>query len=210
MDVATISSITNFLETPFKFQLFCSGLATFGRTVLKVSPFGKLQAARAESKPSNVTGTLFTYVKDRVPVMVAQVFIIGFLLFALHLPIWSYLVLWIAPIYFFVFLPDEIRAFCEHSVLADPVLEEHRLITFVPPLYEQLYFSPHNMNLHAEHHLWPRIPHYNLPKVRAALADQQAIKVRKSYLVFLGEVIHYLKQTQRQQSPKQQSKERNA
>jgi fatty acid desaturase len=188
-------------DTPVKFKLFCTGLATFGRTVMKVSPFGKLlmeKAPQASEKLTSVSTirTLFIYATDRLPVMVAQLLIVAFMFFVLHLPLWSYLLLWIAPIYFCVFLPDEIRAFCEHAVLEDPVREEHRLITFLPPLYERLYFSPHNMNYHAEHHLWPRIPHYNLPKVRDALLNQPAITVRQSYVVYLAEVMDYLRSKQ--------------
>src|SRR5581483_11490246 len=155
------------------FLLFCSGLATFGKTVLKVTPFGKMldsasqqkqKLAREDQESTSILRVLLVYIRQRVPVIVAQILILSLFL-GLRLPFWSYFVLWVAPIYFCVFLADEIRAFCDHAVpaMSDVQADPYRLITFRPMWLEALFLSPRNMNYHAEHHLWPGIPYYNLP-----------------------------------------------
>lgn len=192
-------------STPLQFLLFCSGLATFASTVLKVTPFGKLACARGadQSISTSVKSVLGCYLVDRIPVLIDQVLILsGFWL--LGLPLWSYPILWIAPIYFCVFLPDEIRAFSEHAwlTLCDDEVDEKRLITFRPSFWEAAYFSPHNMNYHAEHHLWPRVPYYNLPKVYDGIKHRPELTVRSSYLAFLQAVLVYLSKIQTEVNPK--------
>jgi fatty acid desaturase len=207
-------------NTPFQFLLFCSGLATFGKTVLKVTPFGKLLQLSNPSAsspapdvrdresgehqpefPTNQTPTtkqsasqaLIDYARNRVSVFIAQPLILG--AFALlHLPLWSYLVLWVAPIYFLVFVPDEIRAFCDHAVLSfpDDRGDTQRLVTFRPGWLEAIVFAPHHMHYHAEHHLWPSIPHYNLPQAHEVMKGRPAITVRGGYLAFLRQVVRSL------------------
>jgi fatty acid desaturase len=189
-------------NTKFKFLLYCSGLATFGKTVLKVTPFGKLLNYKSISskkfsqsnQPSvSLSKALVDYLKQRVAVAVMQTVLIS--LFALSgLSLWSYLILWVAPIYFFVFLPDEIRAFCDHAV---PIVPENlgdcsRLITFRSSWLEAIFLSPHNMNYHAEHHLWSSVPYYNLPKVHEFVKERSEVNVRKGYIPFLLTLIRSL------------------
>ena len=180
----------------FKFLLFCSGLATFGKTVLKVTPFGKMffstekpSENMVEAKPAAV---LKDYIIERIPVLIWQIVIFAaFIFFGVW---WLYPILWVAPIYFLVFLPDEIRAFCDHGVLrlSNKETDADRLITFTSNPVERVFFSPHNMNYHAEHHLWVGVPYYNLPKVHREVKEIPEITVRGSYLVFLFQVIKNL------------------
>lgn len=180
-------------NTRFKFLLFCSGLATFGKTVLKVTPFGRMFfKTEQKMEPVDSKKVLRDYILDRIPVLIWQAAI--FAVFFLAGVWWAYPFLWIAPIYFLVFLPDEIRAFCDHGVLklsaADTDLE--RLITFRSNRLERIFLSPHNMNYHAEHHLWVGVPYYNLPKVHDSIKDFPEITVRGSYLAFLFEAVKTL------------------
>lgn len=188
-------------NTPFKFLLFCSGLATFWKTVLKVTPFGRLLKLTdthldkiSEKKDSaSAKNALSDYFQQRFPVFIVQIVILSLLFFS-SLPLWSYLVLWIAPIYFLVFVPDEIRAFCDHAVLEfpDDRGDINRLVTFLPNGLEAILFSPHHMNYHAEHHLWSSIPHYNLPKAHEFLKGRSEVTIRGSYLAFLWQVVRSL------------------
>jgi fatty acid desaturase len=210
-------------NTPFKFLLFCSGLATFGKTVLKVTPFGRLLKLDESLPPlledkgeimsnpepaplsceergwgigsdlSSAKQVLTDYFQKRLPVFVIQILILT-VLFISPLPLWSYLVLWIAPIYFLVFVPDEIRAFCDHAVLEfpDDRGDINRLVTFLPNGLEAIVFSPHHMNYHAEHHLWPSIPHYNLPKAHEFVKGRSEVTIRGSYIAFLWQVLRSL------------------
>ncbi len=191
--------------TRFKFLLFCTGLATFGKTVLKVTPFGKLLNQKSErgvstnnlelakKSKTSVVAALAAYCKQRLPVIVMQPLLIMFFVL-LGLPLWSYLLLWVAPIYFCVFLPDEIRAFCDHAVLLAPdkLAAPYRLVTFRSSWLEAIIFSPHNMNYHAEHHLWPTIPYYHLPKAHQFVNRRAEVTVRRSYLLFLFKVLNFL------------------
>jgi fatty acid desaturase len=177
-----------------KLFFFCTGLATFGKTVLKVSPFGKRQQRKAATEkidPENLkvhglSQTLTEYFSQRISVFVMQILLIVSFL-ASGLPWWSYLVLWIAPIYFCVFLPDEVRAFCDHAVdlVPDTAADPYRLVSFTPSWLEATVFSPHNMNYHAEHHLFPAVPYYNLNQVHQDLRHNSQITVKRSYVGYL-------------------------
>ncbi|MGC9504147.1 fatty acid desaturase [Baaleninema sp.] len=198
-------------NSPLQFLLYCSGFATFGKTVLKVTPFGKLLDASnhnpqtpetqisSDRTSTPPTGSLLgEYFQQRIPVLLWQpLLILAFLLSPL--PVWAYLLLWVAPIFFLVFVPDEIRAFCDHAVLAypDDTCDLKRLISFRPPWWEAQIFSPHHMNYHAEHHLWPSMPHYNLAKAHRLIRDRAEITVRHSYLAFLWRVVRSLPLSQR-------------
>ena len=95
--------------------------------------------------------------------------------------------LWIVPIYFFVFVADEILGFFDHVILIvpDENADAHRLVTFRPTWLEAVLFSPHQMNYHAEHHLWPFVPYYHLPRLSEFVEKVPGITVRRSYLRFL-------------------------
>jgi fatty acid desaturase len=178
-----------------KFLLFCSGLATFGKTVLKVSPFGRKvspAAQKVDEKAAGEKGELKDYIIARIPVMIWQLAIVS--VFWMSGIWWAYPLLWIAPIYFLVFLPDEIRAFCDHAIidLSSDETDADRLVTFNSNPLERLFFSPHNMNFHAEHHLWVGIPYYNLPAVHKVVKEIPEVTVRGSYLGFLSQVLRRL------------------
>ena len=179
--------------SPGVFLFFLSGLMTFPRTLLKVMPFGNSSDSR--------TGHIGDFLANRWPTFLAQGLIFGTIL--LLMPWWYYLLFWALPIYVLVFVPDEIRAFCEHAqpVLPDSAADPQRLTTFVPNRLERIFFSPMNMNYHAEHHLWPFIPYYNLPKVHPFVRGSQDVEVRSSYLAFLWSYFRKLPLTAPSPSP---------
>jgi fatty acid desaturase len=177
-------------NSPLALTLFCSGLATFGKTVLKVTPFGRMMG----KKDTGVAGDaeppsklFLAYCKERIPVMVMVPLLIA-CFFALHLPWWFFLTMWILPIYVCVFVADEIRAMCDHAVavMPDDAADEYRLVTYVPSVLEKIVFAPHNMNLHAEHHLWPRIPYYKRELAHQAIKSNSHITYHKSYVAFVA------------------------
>lgn len=108
---------------------------------------------------------------------------------------WGYPLLWILPVGLFAFLPDNFRTFAEHAhAEADSVADSHRLISFTPSYFERAFFAPNNMNYHAEHHLWPSIPYYNLHKANAEIRNRPGARDlvwRNSYLGYLR---HYITQ----------------
>jgi fatty acid desaturase len=103
---------------------------------------------------------------------------------------WAYPVLWLLPIYVFTMLGGLLRVFCEHSMLVDDGTADAtmRLISFTSNPLERAVFAPHNMHLHAAHHLWPSIPYYNLPDAdRVLRASTYADRCvwRGSYIAYL-------------------------
>lgn len=158
---------------------FYSGLATFSRTVQRVLPRRAFAGA----------GEFRVFAAQRAPVAVAQVVLVA--AFALAgLPWWAWLVLWVAPIYVFVFVADEIRTFCDHAVprVPDQAADPHRLISYHPGLVEAWFLAPHAVHYQAEHHLWPSVPYYNLGAATELTRDRGEVEVRTSYLGFLGRV----------------------
>jgi fatty acid desaturase len=69
---------------------------------------------------------------------------------------WAWPVLWLAPVYCFTYLMDNLRTFAEHShPEADTASDRHRLIHYDGTWVERIFIAPLQMNHHAAHHLWP-------------------------------------------------------
>jgi len=156
--------------------LLCSGMLTFARTIERVVPFRDWRSARA------FAGSL----RQRLPVLLAAAVLVAALV-ALGLPWWSYFVLWLAPILLLVFVPDEVRSFCDHAVLGlpDAAVDHARLVTYRPGAIERVLLAPLHVGYQAEHHLFPRAPHWALPDVYHALGPCAEVTVRRGYFAFL-------------------------
>lgn len=102
---------------------------------------------------------------------------------------WAYPVLWLAPVYVFMYLAANLRAFAEHSQPeADDLADAHRLITYVSNPLERMLVAPMNMNYHTVHHLWPAVPYYNLPLADREIrpqAEAAGLEWRGSYCGYL-------------------------
>jgi fatty acid desaturase len=102
---------------------------------------------------------------------------------------WAYPVLWLFPVYAFMYLGDNLRAFAEHShPESDQTADGHRLITFLSVPLERMFVAPMNMNYHTVHHLWPSIPYYNLPTADSEIrhpAEALGLEWRGSYFAYL-------------------------
>jgi fatty acid desaturase len=102
---------------------------------------------------------------------------------------WAYPVLWLLPVYAFMFLGDNFRSFAEHShPEGDQAADHHRLMTYISNPFERMLVAPMNMNFHTAHHLWPSIPYYNLPKADRLMRehpDGAGLEWRGSYFAYL-------------------------
>ena len=111
---------------------------------------------------------------------------------------WAYIVLWIIPVYLGPYMFNMMRSFAEHSIPGDndDTGSSSRLITYQSNWLERQFLSPHNMNLHIEHHLWPGIPYYNLPKANALIKQSESLDEnlvwRTSYFRYLVDYWNYL------------------
>lgn len=159
------------------FALFLTGLTTFPRA-LKKALHGRPSAVPWREAARGL-------VARRGATLVAQAVI--FAAISARFPPWYYVAFWLAPVYPLVFVPHKVRMFCEHAlaVAPDEAADAHRLITYSPGLLERLLLAPYGLHFHAEHHLWPHVPYYNLPRLRALVADRPEVTVRASYFGFL-------------------------
>jgi fatty acid desaturase len=125
--------------------------------------------------------------RDLTILLGAQGLLIGGLTWAFGW--WAFPLLWLVPVYVFMFLMDNFRTFAEHShPESDAKADEHRLITYLANPIELMFFAPMNMNYHAVHHLWPSIPYYQLPAADRAIRgkpEAAGLEWRRSYLAFL-------------------------
>lgn len=125
--------------------------------------------------------------------------LILFLLFWLATgKIWAYFALWLLPIFTVGTLLGYVRGFIDHARLADDdeVKSETRLITVPrPSLIDRLFFTGLDFHFHAEHHFFPSVPHYYLPRLHKLLQADPAYRnrylLRESYTSFL---LQYFKQ----------------
>ncbi len=80
-----------------------------------------------------------------------------------------YLVLWVLPLVTGLQAILRLRAICEHGALTDFSSPLTAARTNLPTPLQRFFLFPHHVNYHIEHHLYPAVPHYNLPKLHAAL-----------------------------------------
>lgn len=66
-----------------------------------------------------------------------------------------------------------IRGAIEHGNVLDPQNPYQQTRTYLVPPLLAIFFAPKQVNYHLEHHLYPSIPFYNLPKLHSLL--QQAV-----------------------------------
>jgi fatty acid desaturase len=107
---------------------------------------------------------------------------------------WGYFLLWALPLVTLAALLNGVRTFCDHAIVGPDVPPEERdLISYASNPLERFFFAPYHMNYHAEHHFFPYVPHYNLPRLRAILRGapeyEAAIQWRQTYLGFLWRYI---------------------
>lgn len=86
---------------------------------------------------------------------------------------------WWLPILLVAAPATEFREFCEHVTTAST---PHVLKSFRLPVWERFVIGPVGFAYHAEHHFFPSIPYYHLPKVaKLPLNRREEYEVHQSY-----------------------------
>lgn len=109
---------------------------------------------------------------------IPQLLFYGILIFSLSFfGGWKYFLLfWVVP-YFSTFLMFQyIRSVAEHfgELKYDHLLNASR--TVKTNALERFFIAPHNVGYHIEHHLYPGVPYYHLPKLHELLMKSPAFK----------------------------------
>ncbi len=87
--------------------------------------------------------------------------------------------LWLVPLLTVLQPILRLRAICEHGAVHDfssplTAARTNRGGGLANALGRALLF-PHHVNYHLEHHLYPAVPHYRLPRLHRLLADKGAL-----------------------------------
>jgi fatty acid desaturase len=87
----------------------------------------------------------------------------------------KYVVLWIVPLLTVLQPILRLRAICEHGAVTNTASPLTAARTNVVGPFARLVFFPHHVNYHVEHHLFPAVPHYRLPRLHHELARRGII-----------------------------------
>jgi fatty acid desaturase len=87
----------------------------------------------------------------------------------------KYLLLWTLPLVTVIPPVLRLRAICEHGAVADLSSPLTAARTNLAGPLARLLLFPHHVNYHVEHHLFPAVPHYSLPRLHTELAARGAL-----------------------------------
>jgi fatty acid desaturase len=95
---------------------------------------------------------------------------------------------WFVPLFTWLVFIFRIRSIAEHSAIDGPSPGTHTRTT-VPTLLERIFVAPKNVSYHWEHHQYPGIPFYKLPRLYALLYQKAEHEghITRSYLGVLRE-----------------------
>ena len=88
----------------------------------------------------------------------------------------EYLLLWILPMITIQQPLLRYRAICEHGSVSSLISPLYASRTNFAPWWLHWWLFPHNVNYHIEHHLYPSIPFYNLPKCHHEMQKRGLLK----------------------------------
>ena len=91
-----------------------------------------------------------------------------------------YLVLWVLPLLTVLQTILRVRAILEHGAAADltsplTAARTNRTWGSGANWFARATLFPHHVNYHLEHHLYPAVPHYHLPRVHHLLREKGAL-----------------------------------
>lgn len=91
-----------------------------------------------------------------------------------------YAVLWLLPLLTVLQPILRLRAICEHGAVTDlgsplTAARTNRTWGRTGNWLARFFLFPHHVNYHLEHHLYPAVPHYHLPRLHRLLQERGAL-----------------------------------
>jgi fatty acid desaturase len=87
----------------------------------------------------------------------------------------AFILLWMVPLLTWLKVILRIRSIAEHyAVENDHVYTRTR--TTLPSVFERMFVAPRNINYHIEHHLYPSVPFFRLPRLHALMMEDVEFK----------------------------------
>ncbi len=121
----------------------------------------------------------------------------GFYLIVIALALWMgamklLLLYWFVPLFTCLVFIFRIRSIAEHSGLPTTGSVYAQTRTVIPSMLERIFIAPKNVNFHLEHHLYPSVPFYRLPRLHAMLAAKPEFRdahITRTYIGVLRECV---------------------
>jgi len=85
----------------------------------------------------------------------------------------GFVIYWLLPFFTVFFLLNYIRSVAEHFGDLEYGDELTDTRTVIPFFWENWFLSPHYVNFHLEHHLYPSVPYFRLPELHAELMKDE-------------------------------------
>ena len=128
------------------------------------------QGAQQRSRYRSLRGRIYSLlIITAFVALVAILYLVG----ALH----YYLLFWLLPAVTVLPVVLFMRSIAEHFGLErDHELNSSRFYT--GPWWERAFIAPHNVGHHLDHHLYPSVPFYNLPKLHTLLMKDPEYRAR--------------------------------
>jgi fatty acid desaturase len=104
---------------------------------------------------------------------------------------WLFLGLWLVPFMTSLQVLLRIRGIAEHAGYQPGENQLLNTRTVLNPV-QVFFFAPHRVNFHLEHHVYPSIPWFNLPKAHQLLRERGALPedhIYRGYGKILAEVV---------------------
>lgn len=104
---------------------------------------------------------------------------------------WFYVIFWLAPMVSVLQFLLRIRGIGEHAGYTQNKDQRQNARTIVNPI-QTFFFAPNNVNYHIEHHSYPSLPWYNLPKAHALMKERGSLppaNVYRGYAAIIREVV---------------------
>jgi len=100
---------------------------------------------------------------------------------------------WIVPMFTWLMMVMRVRGIAEHHAIGEPRMKYPRTRTTQATRLERIFLAPKNVGYHIEHHFFPSVPFYRLPRLHVLLMSKPGYRegahLTSTYLGVLGESV---------------------